>query len=725
MASSEANVSSRATPLGENDPRTLGTYTLLGKLGQGGMGTVYLGRSELGRLVAIKVVRADVADDAQFRSRFRQEAATARRVARVCTAEVLDFDPEAEQPYLVTEFIEGPTLQSFVGRGGPLADANLEQLAVGVAAALRAIHAAGIVHRDLKPSNVVLSPFGPRVIDFGIARALDSGAGLTGDLQQLGTPAFMSPEQIRGDAITSKADIWAWGGLVTFAATGHYPFGMGSAQVLLFRALNEEPRLDGVDPGLHPIVWDAMRKNPYERPNASQLMDRLLGDTGDTADQGEQVTNVLADWRLPNPAPGTVPSTTGGAGQGDYATLAATRPGYNENYVPTQVATQAAGAPSVGTGPTYGQPPPPAPPAKKRSRRPLIIGAAAAVIVIAILAAVLPNVLGKDKGGAGNGDVAAFLPRSAAPLGLDTLVFTQKKPGEAHYQIVSAQVPAAGGLLSNVRTVAANDQDDLTVPAISPDRKTVFYLDKSAGGNILKAKAADGSGEPVVLFTSGPAKQLTIPEDSRPSIAPDGRSLVIRSTSGPPVDGQSKAGLYLVAMDGSTVRRLNTEPQASDPSYSPVGEQIAYWSNNTGGDGGFLVVVSDFVDAKPQPLNKVQFLKAQDEGRSPDVDADSVWSPDGKRLAFKRQIAGDENNQQIFVMDVGSRTVTQITNDSPGQAHNQDPAWATNNDLIFTKVNPDNGDRQIFVVNPNNLGAGSRQLTTESGYHGQPRWNAG
>src|SRR5262245_37536868 len=207
MPSPEANVSSRATPLGENDPRTLGTYTLTAKLGQGGMGTVYLGRNELGRLVAIKVVRADVADDPQFRERFYQEAATARRVPRVCTAEVLDFDAEARQPYLVTEFIEGPTLHSFVAKGGPLADANLEQLAVGVAAALRAIHSVGIVHRDLKPSNVVLSPFGPRVIDFGIAKALDSVSGLTGDLQQLGTPAFMSPEQITGGQITSKADI--------------------------------------------------------------------------------------------------------------------------------------------------------------------------------------------------------------------------------------------------------------------------------------------------------------------------------------------------------------------------------------------------------------------------------------------------------------------------------------------------------------------------------------
>jgi len=722
MASSEANVSSRATPLGDNDPRALGAYTLLGKLGQGGMGTVYLGRSELGRLVAIKVVRADVADDPQFRQRFRQEAATARRVARVCTAEVLDFDPEAEQPYLVTEFIEGPTLQSFVSKGGPLADANLEQLAVGVAAALRAIHAAGIVHRDLKPSNVVLSPFGPRVIDFGIARALDSATSLTGDLQQLGTPAFMSPEQIRGDAITSKADIWAWGGLVTFAATGQYPFGTGSAQVLLYRALNEEPRLDGVDPALHPIIWDAMRKSPHERPNASQLMDRLLGgDAGDTGDQGEQVTNVLADWHLD--------TRRGGASQGtDAATLAATRPGQpaGEDYPSTRAATQYANTPPGGAPPQHGyqgQPTPPPAPAKK-SRKPLIFGIVAAVAVIAILAAVLPSVLSKDdNGGGNNADVAAFLPRAASPLGLDTMVFTQKLPGEPHYKIVSAQVPAAGGEVTNVKSVAANDQDDLTVPAISPDRKTVFYLDKTAGGSILKAKAADGTGDPISLFTSGPAKQLTIPEDSRPSIAPDGRSLVIRSTSGPPVNGQSKAGLYLVAMDGSSVRRLNTEPQASDPGYSPVGEQIAYWSNNTGGDGGFLVVVSDVVDAQPVPLNKAEFLAAQKAGNAPNVDADSVWSPDGRRLAFPRQIGGDENNTQIFVMDVGSRRVTQITTDQPG--HNQDPAWATNNDLIFNKVNPDNGDRQIFVVNPNNLAAGFRQLTSESGYHGQPRWNAG
>ncbi len=307
---------SRAVPLGPDDPRELGSYTLLDKLGQGGMGMVYLGRSEKGRLVAIKVIRTEAVGNPEFRARFRLEAETARRVARVCTAEVLDADPDAEWPYLVTEFIEGETLARYVQRNGPLADANLEQLAVGVAAALTAIHSAGIVHRDLKPANVILSPFGPRVIDFGIARTVDAGSGLTGDLQQLGTPAFMSPEQIESQPISSAVDIWAWGGLVAFAATGHYPFGDASAQVLLYRALHEEPRLDDVDPALRPIVWLAMRKDPATRPSAQQLMLRLLGDPAGTgtgpdaaAVDPQDVTNVLQGWNLP------VPGATGpGAG---------------------------------------------------------------------------------------------------------------------------------------------------------------------------------------------------------------------------------------------------------------------------------------------------------------------------------------------------------------------------------------------------------------------------
>ncbi|ONH29728.1 protein kinase domain-containing protein [Pseudofrankia asymbiotica] len=736
MTSSEANVSSRATPLGENDPRTLGNYTLLGKLGQGGMGTVYLGRSELGRLVAIKVVRADVADDAQFRSRFRQEAATARRVARVCTAEVLDFDPEAEQPYLVTEFIEGPTLQSFVSRGGPLADANLEQLAVGVAAALRAIHAAGIVHRDLKPSNVVLSPFGPRVIDFGIARALDSGAGLTGDLQQLGTPAFMSPEQVRGDPITSKADIWAWGGLVTFAATGQYPFGAGSAQVLLFRALNEEPRLDGVDPALRPIVWDSMRKNPYERPNASQLMDRLLGDAGDTGDQNEQVTNVLADWKVPPaPAGGRGPATSGGPGQADYATLAATRPGQpaDENYVPTQAATRYADAPSVGAQqyghpgqPQYGHPgqAPAGQPEKRRGRRPLILGIVAAVVVIAALAAVLPMVLkDKDK----SNDPSAFLPRSAAPLGLDTMVLAQKVGSDPKYHIVTAQVPdpdnpAAGGPPITQFKPVISGPDDLLLPAISPDRQTIFYIDQGVK-NTMMAIAADGSGQSVPLFTSGPAANISIVRDARPSISPEGKFVVIRSTTDE--TGQARPGLYIIAMDGSSVRRLDTAPQATDPSWSPDGERIAYWSSETGGDRGFLVVISAEPGSKAVPLNKAE------NATTGNLDADPTWSSDGKQLAFSRLVKGNDSNGgtdelEVYVMDVSTKKVGVVTKERG--ADDQDPAWSPGSSSILTFTSnrdPNNpGDREIYMTNVRDADKPDRQLTTGHGYHGQLRWDS-
>ncbi|CAO5153451.1 eukaryotic-like serine/threonine-protein kinase [Frankia sp. AiPs1] len=320
MASSDADVAARTAPLEADDPRQLGSYRLLGQLGKGGMGKVYLGRSSRGRLVAIKVIRTEAVGNPEFRARFRLEAETARRVARVCTAEVLDADPDAEWPYIVTEFIEGETLSRYVQRNGPLADANLEQLAVGVAAALTAIHSAGIIHRDLKPANVILSPFGPRVIDFGIARTADEGSGLTGDLQQLGTPAFMSPEQIESRPITSAVDVWAWGGLVAFAATGHYPFGAGSAQVLLYRALHEDPRLDDVDPALRPIVWLAMRKDPAGRPTAQQLMLRLLGDPSSSnpdavaAVNPEDVTNVLQGWQMPTPGPGGTAGVSGAAG---------------------------------------------------------------------------------------------------------------------------------------------------------------------------------------------------------------------------------------------------------------------------------------------------------------------------------------------------------------------------------------------------------------------------
>src|SRR5512135_1356924 len=294
---------SAGAPLRPSDPTRLGRYGVLRRLGEGGMGTVYLGRSETGRPVAIKVIRVDYARQDEFRTRFRREAVNARRVARFCTAEVVDADLDAALPDLVTEYVEEATLAAAVAAEGPLAAASLERLAVGVAAALTAIHGAGVVHRDLKPSNVLLSPFGPRVIDFGIARAVDATVGVTGELGGVGTPAFMAPEQVLGGPVGPAADVFAWGGVVVFAGTGGYPFGEGPAPVLLYRVVHEPARLAGVDPALAPLVAAALAKDPAERPSATELLMHLLGRAGAATDPRPAVTQTLQGWQPPPPPP--------------------------------------------------------------------------------------------------------------------------------------------------------------------------------------------------------------------------------------------------------------------------------------------------------------------------------------------------------------------------------------------------------------------------------------
>ncbi|WP_261560282.1 protein kinase domain-containing protein [Frankia tisae] len=263
------------------------------------MGTVYLGRGRpgvigyAGRLVAVKVIRPDLARVPEFRARFRREADIARRVARFCTAEVLDVvDPPDGLPYLVTEYIDGLTLAQSVSAEGPLRSADLERLAVSVAAALTSIHGAGLVHRDLKPSNVLLSSLGPRVIDFGIARALDAQTMLSQEIQRVGTPAFMAPEQANGEPVSAAADVFAWGGLVTYAGTGSFPFGDGPTPVQLYRVVHREPLLDGLDPALRPIVEVAMRKDPAARPTAQELFLRLVG-MGPSTHPDPDVTRVI------------------------------------------------------------------------------------------------------------------------------------------------------------------------------------------------------------------------------------------------------------------------------------------------------------------------------------------------------------------------------------------------------------------------------------------------
>ncbi|MDX6743421.1 serine/threonine-protein kinase [Actinocorallia sp. A-T 12471] len=279
-----------------DDPVAVGPYRLTGRLGAGGMGTVFLGAADDGRAVAVKVINAGAAGDPQFRARFRREVEAARLVRRFCTAPVLDASVEDEPFYIVTEHVAGPTLEEAVVRGGVLRGADLEALAVGTATALAAIHDAGLVHRDLKPSNVLLSAFGPRVIDFGIARALDSGAGLTRAGQLIGTPSYMAPEIIKGDEPSAASDVFSWACVIAFAGTGRGPFEGGTMPEILYRISHDPPRLDGLDPALLPLVSRALTKDPSRRPTIGEVLTAFTG----TTDPGFEAVGHLHENTLPS-----------------------------------------------------------------------------------------------------------------------------------------------------------------------------------------------------------------------------------------------------------------------------------------------------------------------------------------------------------------------------------------------------------------------------------------
>jgi hypothetical protein len=303
--------------LGTSDPVRLGPYRVAGKLGQGGMGTVYLAEGPSGA-VAIKVINPHLADDPEFRVRFQREVAAARRVRRFCTAPVLDAQLDGDPLWVVTEYVAGPDLGRMLRENGPLAGSNVEALAVGVATALTAIHGAGVVHRDLKPANVLLSPLGPRVIDFGIARALDAGVGQTASGQVFGTPDYMAPEQVHGEHVGPPADIFAWGCVVVAATVGASPFASRSMPHAMYRVVHDEPDLRRVDPGLRPIVAAALSKDPAQRPTAQELLGALVrhpdADSAQIADSVRLDLGPLRRASLARARPGTHRSP-GGSGR--------------------------------------------------------------------------------------------------------------------------------------------------------------------------------------------------------------------------------------------------------------------------------------------------------------------------------------------------------------------------------------------------------------------------
>ncbi|MFF3687088.1 bifunctional serine/threonine-protein kinase/ABC transporter substrate-binding protein [Streptomyces sp. NPDC002187] len=266
-------------PLRTTDPAKLAGHRLLGRLGAGGMGVVYLARSAGGTLVALKVIQAEYAEETDFRERFRREADTARRMTSPWVAPLVDADPEAAQPWLATAFIPGPSLGEAVAAHGPLPVRSLRVLGARLAEALRELHAAGLVHRDVKPGNVLLALDGPRLIDFGVARDPEDTA-LTSTGVVVGTPGFLPPEQARGGRDPGPAgDVFSLGCVLAFAATGRPPFGTGPLDALLYRTVHDAPDVQGVPAQLAEVVDGCLDKDPGLRPTAEALSEALTDAT--------------------------------------------------------------------------------------------------------------------------------------------------------------------------------------------------------------------------------------------------------------------------------------------------------------------------------------------------------------------------------------------------------------------------------------------------------------
>ncbi|PKV86564.1 serine/threonine-protein kinase [Streptomyces sp. TLI_146] len=418
--------------LGAGDPQRIGAYRILARLGAGGMGHVYLARSDRGRTVAVKLVRQELAEREEFRGRFRQEVQAARRVGGQWTAPVLDADTDAPIPWVATGYVAGPSLHTVVSGGnhGPLPEHSVRVLARGLTHALQDIHTAGLIHRDLKPSNVLITIDGPRVIDFGIARALETvtDGGLTRTGALVGSPGFMAPEQVRGDRITPACDVFCLGSVLAYAASGKLPFGGSDSGVhaLMFRIAQEPPDLDGVPEALRELVRDCLHKAPEDRPPLTAILERLGPEDASTApwlpgpliaelgrhavqllevenpDGGTAQTPVPAPAPTPPPMPvlppsGPAPTPTAISPNGSGSGLA--RPGYAAPAPPPPWANGGQPAPAhsypppqqpVGYGyphpnPAlygYGPPLPPEEPPRRNAKSTIALVAVALVVAI-------------------------------------------------------------------------------------------------------------------------------------------------------------------------------------------------------------------------------------------------------------------------------------------------------------------------------------------------------
>jgi eukaryotic-like serine/threonine-protein kinase len=422
-------------PLETGDPRALGRFELLARLGEGGQGVVYLGRGAGPgeERVAVKVLRSTA--DASILQRLARELDAVHKVQPFVTARVIEASAEGERRYIVSEFIDGPSLQERVDERGPLTEGELHRLAVGTATALTAIHGAGVMHRDFKPANVLLGPDGPRVVDFGIARLIDA-ATMTSGL--IGTPAYIAPEQLAGARPTSAVDIFAWAVTMIFAATGRRAFDGDTVVAVMHRIVNEQPDVSGVPPSLLPVIRDCLSKDPSYRPSARDLLLRLV------------------DPPTPNDADGTGPISH--EGLADRTDPVPALPGTTDPKL----------EPSWLTPPG---------PARARSRRGPVLAAGGAAAVVALIAVgVLLLTRGSPSGTGGGVGTSSPSLASASTASTSTASASTTATG----QLTGPTIPSQfAGIWSGIATMAA-----IGVPSIGLQNNISFTLMK--GGTVAQ-----------------------------------------------------------------------------------------------------------------------------------------------------------------------------------------------------------------------------------------------
>lgn len=693
-------------PLESNDPESVGggRYRLVGRLGQGGMGVVYLGRSRSGRAVAVKVVRPELSTDPEFLRRFAREVQAARQVGGFHTAPVVDADPHADPAWLVTAYVPGPTLRAVLDRVGALPEDSLTVLAAGLAEALEAIHRAGVVHRDLKPANIIVAEDGPRVIDFGIARALDGTAALTQTGFQVGTPGYLAPEQLTGGGITPAVDMFALG-VVLAQAAGGSPFGDGPSAGWLYRVVHEEPELSSVPASLRESVAACLSKDPGHRPTPTAFLQALtVRHRPDGGWLPDEATRLLTVREQPGPdseggvSPGSPPATAPGA------QVPAAPPEHPATVAVPAEDGRAEGAGGGGgaqavtapvPGPPLPEPPPeprptlPAGPARPARRR-TAVGAAVLVCAVAVTAGLL--VWRPWNGAPGTGDepkadASSARPSAAAFPTAPLLVRQDTAPGwpRSCHGVIAVRASTA----DRPRRLLPDGTCDV-LPQWAPDRRSFAFTRKTSEGTAVWTAAADGSGERRIAEIAG----------GRVSWSPDGTRLAVLRAK----DGVQQ--LFAVDVSDGSARQLTSGTRrVEDPAWSPDGTRIAVSLEASAGDWQIHLVDPSAPGSAPRQVTRL-----------PHPALDAVWSPDGRTFAYTAGTYQGATKGDIRLVG------TDGTGDRPlvaTAAHEMDPAWSADGHWLAFVRGPYETP-VIWAVRAD--GSGERRLTTGSAPEGHPAW---